>query len=216
MTPMFPRFSIPVPSRTAPASTRAITVLVLALLVAACGGAGIDPVSFDPGTACSSAADEGRYAGAYPQLEGLLPTSYEGQAPTFRDSGRSCTPESLGTFAERGFTEVKFAGTVWDIGNGQGLTMAVFEAPGLDAERVIEFYEAGARAARRTEDLRRSDTQVGDQPAKRLDVLYGTSAQTVVSWPEDAAAGRIRALLSADLGDAKVLELLDRIARDEF
>jgi hypothetical protein len=212
---MRPRPRPPVPLDTASRgrSSRVLPLfVVLALTLAACAGAGTPDVSFDPSTACASATDEGHFAGAYPELEALLPSSYEQAAPTSVDSGRSCTPETLGTLRERGFPEVHFAGATWDLGNGRGLTVAVFEAPELVPERMIEFYEAGARAARRTDDLERSDTTVAGQPAKRLDVLYGDSAQTIVAWPSTDGAGRVKVLLAADLGDTKVAELLDRFA----
>jgi hypothetical protein len=186
-------------------------VLVLSVVLAACAG-GTPDVSFDPSTACAAAADEGHFPGAYPELEALLPASYEQVGPVSVDSGRSCTPGSLGTLAERGIPEVHFAGATWDLGNGRGLTVAVFEAPQLVPERMIEFYEAGARAARRTDDLQRSDTTVGGLAAKRLDVAYGDSAQTIVAWPAADDPGRVKVLLAADLGDTKVAELLDRFA----
>ena len=189
-------------------------VLVAALAVAACAGGGTPDVSFDPSTACAAATDEGHYRGAYPELEALLPASYEEAAPTSVDSGRSCTPATLGTLGERGIPEVHFAGATWDLGNGRGLTVAVFEAPQLVPERMIEFYEAGARVARRTDDLQRSDTTVGGVPAKRLDVAYGDSAQTIVAWPATDDPGRVKVLLAADLGDTKVAELLDRFGTD--
>lgn len=194
---------------------RSLLLAALVAIAAACGPA-IDPVSFDPATPCTRPEDEGRFPGAYPALEGLLPAAFENAAPTFRDSGRSCTPEQLGTLGERGIAEIHFAGANWDLGNGRALTIAVFEASGLDPQRMIEFYEAGARAARRTNDLQTSDTTVGDLPAKRLDVLFGDSRQSIVAWPEDPSTGRVKVLLSAELGDAKVAEILDLIARGQL
>lgn len=208
----------PIPMRPVPAGTgftRLLLVASLAIMAAACGPA-IETISFDPATSCTSAEDEGRFAGAYPALEALLPIAYDQRAPTLRDSGRSCTPEQLGTLGERGITEIRFAGANWDLGNGRALTIAVFEGTGLDPARMIEFYEAGARAARRTNDLRTSDTTVGGVAAKRLDVLFGDSRQSFVAWPDDAAAGRVKVLLAAELGDAMVAEILAQLARGEL
>jgi hypothetical protein len=200
----------PVTRRAVPSGTglrRSLVVAAVVFLVAACGPA-IDPVSFDPATPCTTREDEGRFAGAYPELEAILPTSFEGAAPAFRDSGRTCTPEQLGTLRERGITEVHFAGANWDLGNGRALTVAVFEATDLDPGRMIEFYEAGARAARRTNDLLRSDTTVGGFAAKRLDVLFGDSRQSIVAWGDDPPSGRVKVLLASELGDEKVAEVL--------
>jgi len=192
-------------------------IAALAIAAVACGPS-IESRSFDPAVACTSADHEGRFAGAYPELEAALPTAYEGRPPTFRDSGRSCTPDQLGTLAEAGITEIHFAGANWDLGGGQALTVATFEADGLDAARMVDFYEAGARAANRTNDLRRSDTRVGDVQAERLDVLLGESGQTIVAWPEDetAAPGRVLVLLASDLGDARVSEILRRLGDGTF
>jgi hypothetical protein len=212
-----PRPTVPADTASRGAGRRSIVsglLVVLALTLTACAASGTPDVSFDPSTACVATADEGHYPGAYPALEALLPATYEDAAATSVDSGRSCTPETLGTLRERGFPEVHFAGATWDLGNGRGLTVAVFEAPQLAPEQMIEFYEAGARAARRTDDLERSDTTVGGVPATRLDVLYGDSAQTIVAWPAAGDAGRVKVLLAADLGDTKVAELLDRFGTD--
>ena len=182
--------------------------LVLALVLAGCGTA--TPVaSFDPASACTT---DGRMAGAYPELEALLPAAYEGKAPATVDSGRNCTPAALGTLAEAGIDGVRFAGATWPLGGTSGLTVAVFEGDGLDPKAMIDFYEAGARTASRTEKLRSEDTTVAGQPARRLAVLRSDgSGQTIVAWPD--GEHRVMVLLAADLGDAKVAEAAEAFAR---
>ena len=149
-------------------------------------------------------------SGPYPELEALLPAAYEDQAPTSVDSGRNCTAEALGILATEGVDGVRFAGATWDLGGTTGLTVALFEGNGLDTARMLAFYEDGARKARRTDRLEVTDTTVGGAVAKRLDVL-GTdgSGQTVVVWPADEP-GRVNVLLAGNLGDARVLEALER------
>jgi len=184
------------------------TVLVLATAVGACGSA-IPVVSFDPASPCTT---DGRQPGAYPDLEGVLPVVYDGRAPDSVDSGRSCTPAALGSLAARGVEEVRFAGSTWGLGGTTGLTVATFEAEGLDPSAMIEFYAAGARANRKTEKMQVSDTTAGGRPAERLDVLQSDGAyQTVVAWPS-GAEGRVMVLLAADLGDAKVAAALEEFA----
>jgi hypothetical protein len=175
--------------------------LLLAGLLAACTAAASP---FDPTGPC---LEDGSRPGAYPELEARLPDRYEGAAPTSVDSGRNCSEEALGSLAEAGIEEMRFAGASWDLGSGRALTIAVFEAPALDTPTVIDFYEAGARTARRTQALERSDVTVGGRPGSRLDVLYGESAQTIVAWP-DEASGLVWVLLAADVGDTKVAEAL--------
>lgn len=185
---------------------RLLAVAALAGLLAACGGSAVQ--AFDPAAPCPA---EGQMPGAYPDLEALVPREYEGRAPDSLDSGRLCTPETLGTLAGAGITELRFAGGTWRTGGTGGLTLAVFTADGLDPATMLEFYAAPAEEARRTERFQESDTTVGDVPAKRLDVLGSDgTGQTVVIWQE-AEDGPVRVLLAADLGDTKVAELLETL-----
>ena len=86
---------------------------------------GTADVSFDPSTACAAATDEGHYRGAYPELEALLPGSYEQAAPTRSIPDGRARPRRSGRSPTR-HPEVHFAGARWDLGNGRGLTVAVF------------------------------------------------------------------------------------------
>ncbi len=192
----------------APGGSLLVAALAAAFVVGACATP-IPQASFDPASACTT---DGRFPGAFPELEALLPTTFEGKAPTSVDSGRNCTPTALGTLAQDGVDGVRFAGATWALGGTTGVTVAVFEGDGLDAATLRTFYENGARKARRTEKLVVSDTTVGGNPAKRLDVLGSDgTGQTVVTWPA-SEPGRVNVLLAADLGDAKVLEALDAFA----
>ena len=184
------------------------TALLLATVLAACGSP-IPVVSFDPTSPCTT---DGRQPGAYPDLEGILPTAYDGRAPDSVDSGRSCTPAALGSLVARGVEEMRFAGSTWGLGGTTGLTVAAFEAQGLDPGAMIEFYAAGAKANRKTEKMQVSDTTAGGRPASRLDVLQSDGAyQTVVAWPSEDK-GRVMVLLAADLGDTKVAAALEEFA----
>ena len=127
-------------------SARALIALAsLAVFVAACGGGA--PASFDVAAGCPV---EGRVAGAYPDLEKRIPTSYEGRAPDTLDSGRHCDPDSLGSLAKAGFDEVRFAGGTWDFGGERAAALVVFEAPGLTANQIADFYGTSAQGANRT------------------------------------------------------------------
>ena len=186
-----------------------LLVAVLGAAVAACGGSSIPVISFDPASACTT---DGRMAGAYPDLEAVLPTSYLAEAPDSVDSGRNCTPEALGTLAAAAIDEVRFAGATWDLGGGTALTVAAFEADGLTPALMIEFYETTARANRKTEKLVSSQARVGDRAGRRLDVLQSDgTGQTIVAWPS-GVDGRVSVLLAADLGDTRVLAALEAFA----
>lgn len=177
------------------------------LPLAACAASpGAPVVSFDPAGPCTA---DGQQPGAYPDLEALLPPAWDQRTPDNLDSGRTCTAEALGTLASRGVEELRFAGATWKAGGSSGLTMAVFQSDGLDPTMMIEFYEAGARTARRTDKYVVSDTTVGGEAAKRLDVLGSDgTTQTVVAWPA-GQPGRVKVLLAADLGDTRVADILE-------
>jgi hypothetical protein len=198
-----PRTPIRLP-RVALAPALALT-LALALVVAACGPAGGPASAFDPAAPCPA---EGQQPGAYPELEARLPATFEDRSPDRVDSGRLCTEGSLGSLADAGVAEVRFAGATWHTGGTSGLTLAVFEGRGVDAGGMLEFYAGPAETARRTEKLVRSDTTVGEHPARRLDVLGSDgTGQTVVTW-QVPGEPFVRVLLAADLGDARVAALL--------
>lgn len=156
-------------------------------LAAGCGGA-----AFDPSGPCVA---DGRAAGAYPDLEALLPTRYAERPPDRVDSGRNCSAQALGTLASRGVEELRFAGATWDLGGSNGVTMAVLAADGLEADWVAEFYEAGARAGRRVEEVTVAALDLGGVPGTWIDVLNGESFQSVVVAPLEP--DRVRVVLVA-------------------
>lgn len=175
------------------------------LVLGACSSADGRLGTFDPAAPCPA---QGQQPGAYPDLEAMLATDYEDRAPDTVDSGRLCSTEALGSLAQAGITELRFAGATWQTGGTSGLTLAVFEADGLDATKMLDFYAIPAQSARRTEKLQRVETTVGSLPAERLDVLGSDgTGQTVVTW-QAPGESVVRVLLAADLGDSRVAELL--------
>jgi hypothetical protein len=177
---------------------------LLAIALSACGGAGAE-ASFDVAAGCPS---EGRAAGAYPELEARIPSTYEGRGPNQLDSGRHCDPASLGSLAPAGFDEVRFAGGTWDLGGYRAAALVVFEAPGLTADQVAEFYETSALAADRTQITGRSTPEIAGRPGHRLDSRTGDRTQTVVTWPS-ADEGVVNVVLTNDLPDPKVQAAID-------
>jgi hypothetical protein len=101
------------------------------------------------------------------------------------DSGRNCTEKALGSLIAHGAAGVRFAGATWDLGNGRGITSAVFGLAERDlpAAWIAEFYEIGARTAKRTENIATSrPVFAGTGETWRLDTLNDLSFQTVVTW----------------------------------
>jgi hypothetical protein len=179
-----------------------VTLLAVVCAVASsCAGA-----TFDPSGPCKT---DGRAAGAYPELEALVPREFQGRAPDKVDSGRNCTPTALATLALHDISEMRFAGGIWDLGSNSGVTLAVFEAPGLEAAWVAEFFEAGARTARRVESVDvRSIVLPDGAAASRIDALNGESYQTVVVWPDDE---RVRVAIVASF----IREISTKAAHEE-
>jgi hypothetical protein len=181
-----------------PAASVAQATLAVAL-VAGCGG-GSAQASFDVAAGCPA---EGRAAGAYPDLEARIPKTYEGRGPDSLDSGRHCDPASLGSLAAAGFDEVRFAGGTWDLGGYRAAALVVFEAPGLTAQQVAEFYGTSAQSANRTQVTAGSTPAIAGRSGYRLDTETGDRLQTVVTWPsEDEDV--VNVVITNDLPDPKI------------
>jgi hypothetical protein len=170
-----------------------LLALVLGLLgVSACGANG---GSFDPAGPCTT---DGRAAGAYPYLEEILPRDIGGVAPTTVDSGRSCSQAALGTYASHGLSELRFAGATWDEGGGDATVVALMTTPNgqpqLPQAWVEEFYQAGAAASSKTENIEVTRPTIDGTPVFRLQTLNDLSLQTVLIW---SVGGPVRVVIVA-------------------
>ena len=156
--------------------------MLAAVLVAACG----PTATFSPTGAC---VVDGRAAGAYPDLEAVVPRDLSGVPPTSVDSGRSCSERALGTLASHGLDELRFGGATWDEGSGAGTSIAVLANAGDDGAArlpvawVEEFYLAGALASSKTSNVETSRPTIGGESVWRLDALNDLSQQAVVVRP---------------------------------
>jgi hypothetical protein len=190
---------------------RCVLLLVLVASVAACSGEAA--ASFDPTATCTA---DTRLPRAYPELEALIPTTLDGRPPTRLDSGRNCTPKSLGLLADAGFAEIRFAGGTWELDNRSGVTLAVFSAPNLTASKVADFYEAGARSASKTENVKRTTPVLNGTPAYEIDTLNDQSFQTVVVWQAEQSGVVRIVLVGSDVRETNgMAEHNDRIQRAE-
>ncbi len=180
-----------------------VVLLAIALGVAACSGAAAS--SFDPSGPCTT---DGSAPGAYPELEARVPTSFLGAKPERLDSGRHCSAAALGSLASLGFTEIRFAGGTWSFGAERAVALAVFRAPGLTADKMADFYLAGARAASRTQVLAESNPTLAGRPGHRLDTQTGERLQTVEVWPA-AEPDLVNVVITNDLPDARIADALD-------
>ena len=176
----------------------AVMGLTLAAILAACSGAATP--SFDPSGPCSG---DGSAPGAYPDLEAMVPASYEERAPDRLDSGRNCSDENLGTLADEGIEEVRFAGGTWEFGSDIAAVLAVFAADGLTADVMADWWEATAGDSPRTQILRSADLDINGRAVHRLDTKTGERLQSVVVW-EGAGPGQVNVVLTHNLPDPKI------------
>lgn len=185
--------------RRTPVCSAALAAFLFAAtaLAGACSSAA---PTFDPAAACT--ADQ-RLPGAYPRLEALVPARLFGVPPTQLDSGRNCTTTNLGSLADHGLKEIRFAGGRWDRSPTSGVTIAVFEGEGLTAEMMGEWYEATARLSSKTAALKPGRPIVDGRQGYRLDLLASEVPQTVVCWP--SPDGRtVRVVIGAGVPEADV------------
>jgi hypothetical protein len=180
-------------------SRAALAALVAMLVLGAC------TTAFDPAGPCTA---DGSRPGAYPDLEQLVPATFEDRPADRVDSGRNCTERALGTLWTDGLREIRFAGGLWELGSESGATLAVFSADGLTPERLADFYEAGARSAPDIADIEESDLTIDGLPARRLDLDNDGYRQSVVIWPHPAAS--VRAVLVS----SAARDVPDRAAHD--
>ena len=183
--------------------SRACAIALIAVLLAACSS-GPAP-SFDPAGPC---ATDGSAVGAYPELEARIPTSYEGVGPGRLDSGRSCSRANLGTLADQGFSEVRFAGGTWNLGGDRAAALVVFTANGLTASQIADFYATSAQSADRTTITGRSTPTLAGRPGHRIDAETGDRTQVIVVWPS-ADPDVVDVVIANELPDAKIQAAVD-------
>jgi hypothetical protein len=171
-------------------------------VLGACTGAAAP--SFDPTGPCTT---DGSAPGAYPELEALVPSTYRDEPPATLDSGRNCSAGALGTLAER-FDEVQFAGATWSFGAERAVVLAVFTAPGLDADAMLDFYVEPARTATRTEILGQSDVSIAGRTGHRLDTKRVERLHTVVVWPS-VEPDHVNVVITSDLPDARIQDAIE-------
>lgn len=176
-------------------------VALISILVVAFAAACAAPAaSFDPSGPCSG---DGAASGAYPELEAMVPAAFEDKPPDTLDSGRNCSPEALGSLRSAGIQEVRYAGGTWGFGGIRAAALAVFTAPGLTADAMMDFYTESAQAANRTQVTGESTPTMAGHPVHRIDTETGPRRQTVVVWPA-AVPDSVNVVITNDLPEPKI------------
>ena len=81
--------------------------------------------------------------------------------------------------------------------------LVVFEAPGLTADAIADFYNESARSANRTQVTGESMATMAGESVRRLDTKTGERLQTVVVWPA-ADPDAVNVVITNDLPDGKI------------
>jgi hypothetical protein len=183
-----------------PISTAVRIALLAAAVILVAGCTGAASPSFDPTGPCSG---DGSAPGAYPELEARVPAAYEDRAPDRLDSGRNCSDENLGTLANEGIDEVRFAGGTWEFGSDIAAVLAVFAADGLTADAMADWWEATARDSPRTQILRASEVEMDGLGVRRLDTKTGERLQSVLVWAAEEA-DQVNVVVTHNLPDPKI------------
>lgn len=183
--------------------TGLVAILLFALLVLA-GCSGPPASSFDPTGLCTA---DGSAPGAYPELEARIPKSFHDAAPGTLNSGRNCSPAALGSLSGAGVDELRFGGGTWSFGAERTLALAVFTAPGLDADLVGDFYATSADASGRTTILSQTSPTIAGRHARRLDTKTGERLQSVVVWPS-ADPDIVNVVITNDLPEDRIQEAI--------
>jgi hypothetical protein len=184
-------------------SVRIALLMAVVLLLAGCTGA--TTASFDPTGPCSG---DGSAPGAYPELEALVPASFEARPPDRLDSGRNCTAENLATLADEGIEEVRFAGGTWEFGSDIAAVLAVFAADGLTVDAMADWWEATARDSSRTQILNAAEVEMYGLAVRRLDTKTGERLQSVLVWPREEP-GQVNVVVTHNLPDPKIEAAVD-------
>jgi hypothetical protein len=204
----------PLPGAPFRASGRRLLGAVLVGILVACGQSG---ASFDPASPCTA---DVRMAGAFPELERLVPTKVGDLAASHVDSGRSCTSAALSTYAAHGISELRFAGATWDEGGGNGTAIAIVATPPaqpvLEQDWVEEFYRTGALGSTKTENVSATRPTIDGTTVYRLETLNDLSLQTVLVWSANGSgeihvvivATQVQPNASRDAHNARVVRAL--------
>jgi hypothetical protein len=88
------------------------------------------------------------------------------------------------------------------------VVLAVFTAPGLDVDSMLDFYLQPARVEARTEILGQFELSIAGRTGHRLDTKRVERLHTVVVWPS-AQPDHVNVVITSDLPDARIQEAIE-------
>ena len=184
-----------------------MALLLVALLVATACAPSTPP---DGSLPCDPSIDVQRAVGFDAALEATLPLDAFSETPSEVDSGRECSEKRLGPLWGSGMRELRSAGAIYERDNLTGFSVVTYRGAGLTLEALTYAFERGAATGRKTQDIRIELAQVGGWEGRRMTLLNGDKRQVIVLFQVANESDQVRALLTSDLSNAEIDDLLSR------
>lgn len=181
-------------------------LLFVAVLIAACA-----PSTLPDGTLpCDPSIDVQRAVGFDVALEATIPLAAFSETPSEVDSGRECSEKRLGPLWGSGLRELRSAGAIYERENLTGFSVVTYQGVGLTLDALAYAFERGAATGRKTQDIRIESVQVGAWEGSRMTLINGDKRQVIVLFQVASESDRVRGLLTSDLSNAEIDDLLAR------
>jgi len=185
--------------------------LLLAIALAGGVAVGCAPSTPPDGSLpCDPSIDSQRAAGFDAALEATVPLAAFDGSPITVDSGRECSEKRLGPLWGAGVRELRSAGGIFDLGSETGYSVVTYRASELTLEALAYAFQRGASTGRKTQDIQIEKVSVGAWPGSRMTLLNGDHRQVIILFQVPGEAGQVRGLLTSDISNAAIAELLAR------
>ena len=185
--------------------------LLLAIALAGGVAVGCAPSTPPDGSLpCDPSIDSQRAAGFDAALEATVPLAAFDGSPITVDSGRECSEKRLGPLWGAGVRELRSAGGIFDLGSETGYSVVTYRASELTLEALAYAFQRGASTGRKTQDIQIEKVNVGAWTGSRMTLLNGDHRQVIVLFQVPGEAGQVRGLLTSDISNAAITELLVR------
>ena len=185
--------------------------LLLAIVLAGGVAAGCTSSTPPDGSLpCDPSIDAQRAAGFDVALEATVPLAAFDGSPITVDSGRECSEKRLGPLWGAGVRELRSAGGIFDLGSETGYSIVTYRANELTLDALAYAFQRGASTGRKTQDIQIEKVSVGAWAGSRMTLLNGDHRQVIVLFQVPGEAGQVRGLLTSDLSNAAITELLAR------
>lgn len=181
-------------------------LFLVSVLIAACAPS----TPPDGSLPCDPSIDVQRAVGFDVALEATIPLTAFSETPSGVDSGRECSEKRLGPLWGSGLRELRSAGAIYERENLTGFSVVTYQGVGLTLDALAYAFERGAATGRKTQDIRIEAVQVGAWEGSRMTLINGDKRQVIVLFQVAGESDRVRGLLTSDLSNAAIDDLLVR------